>query len=339
MCFDTGNDVMSTESQSVSKHLSPIKKPRRRSFLDAIPWCLLALTVAGSCGAWYWAFDLCAHFRWYYFVIGVVWALAIWKQVRSKTMCCLLAAILWNGCLLLPYYVPASQSEIREGAATVSIISLNVFTANPNKSAVLAYLREQQADLIVVMEVDHRWEKALDELKDVYPHTLIQSREDNFGIGLLSRWPLKDERLVKLAGTNVPNVVATIACNDVEFRIVGTHPLPPIGAGYTHERNAQLRDVAELAQQSQLPCIVAGDFNATPWSSAFRDFAIRSHLRDSALGRGVQGSWNAKSPLIRIPIDHVFVPRNVHVVRRGLGRDVGSDHFPVEITLSMNPPE
>jgi endonuclease/exonuclease/phosphatase (EEP) superfamily protein YafD len=80
---------------------------------------------------------------------------------------------------------------------------------------------------------------------------------------------------------------------------------------------------------------VAGDLNCTPWSAAFREFVARSGLRDSALGRGVQGSWNARTRLTRIPIDHILVPSGWAVVHRALGPDVGSDHFPVEVTLRI----
>jgi endonuclease/exonuclease/phosphatase (EEP) superfamily protein YafD len=293
------------------------------------------MTLAGSCGDWYWALDLCAHFRHYYFLVALVWAAAIWKRVRSRAMCCLGLAILWNGGLILPYYWPAHNSSVTNEDTVVSLISLNVYTANRNKAAVITYLRDRQPDLIVVMEIDDRWEKALDELKDLYPHQFMQPRLDNFGIGLLSRWPLTEPRFVKLAGTGLPNIVASIRRNAHSFKLIATHPLPPIGAAFTHERNAQLHDLAKLIEASELPCLVAGDFNATPWSSAFRDFVAISHLRDSALGRGIQGSWNAKSPLIRIAIDQVFVPRDATVLKRLVGPNVGSDHFPIEATVEM----
>jgi endonuclease/exonuclease/phosphatase (EEP) superfamily protein YafD len=234
--------------------------------------------------------------------------------------------------------LPAHTSSVTNEATVVSLISLNVYTANRDKAAVIAYLRDRQPDLIVVMEIDDRWEKALVEgLKDLYPHRFIQPRLDNFGIGLLSRWPLTEPRFVKLAGTQLPNIVTTIDRDAHSFQLIATHPLPPIGALYTNERNAQLHELAKLIEASELPCLVAGDFNATPWSSAFRDFVAISHLRDSALGRGIQESWNAKSPLIRIAIDQIFVPRDAVVLRRVVGPNVGSDHFPVEATISMPP--
>lgn len=312
----------------------PAKKPRQ-SILDLGPIGLLAATVAGSCGDWYWLLDLASHFRWYYFVIGLIWLVGTIRQKRPVSLWCLSLALAWNGIGLLPYYLPTSQPAMSADATEISLISLNVYTANKNKAAVVEYLRRRQPGLIVVMEIDVDWAYALNELKDIYPHKLTQPRADNFGIGVLSKFPLKEARLVELAGTELPNIVARIDRDGKEFQLIATHPLPPVGAERTRERNAQLREVAELARQSPIPCIVAGDFNATPWSSAFRDFSVRSGLRDSALGRGVQGSWNAKSWLIRIPIDHVFVSASAAVTRRTVGPHVGSDHFPVEATILL----
>ena len=319
------------EKSSLGKNSSP-----HRAWIEkSVPWSLLALTLAGSCGTWHWALDLCSHFRWYYFVAAAVFGVLIWRKRRRAAMAALGVALLWNGGLLAPYYLPSSQPDIAEGGATVSLISLNVYTANTDKRAVIDYLRERSADLVVVMEVDERWEQALAELHDVYPHQFIQSRPDNFGIGLLSREPLAQKQFVNAGNTHLPTIVARVEREGRDFIIVATHPLPPIGASNTLERDAQLRAVADTVKASSLQCVVAGDFNATPWSSAFRYLTTRSGLRDSALGRGIQGSWNAKSPLMRIPIDHVLVPANVKVIRRAVGANVGSDHFPVEVEFVL----
>ena len=324
-----------TQREKLPQEQENIVSTRRAWIEESVPWGLLALTLAGSCGAWHWAFDLCSHFRWYYFVAATLFGILIWRKRRRAAMAALGVTLLWNGGLLAPYYLPSSQPDIAKDGATVSLISLNVYTGNTDKQAVIDYLRERSADLVVVMEVDERWEQALAELHDHYPHQFIQSRPDNFGIGLLSREPLAQSQFVNAGGTHLPTIVARVEREARAFVLVATHPLPPIGASNTRERNAQLRAVADIVKASSLPCVVAGDFNATPWSSAFRDLTARSGLRDSALGRGVQGSWNAKSPLIRIPIDHVLVPASVRVFRRVVGPNVGSDHFPVEIEFVL----
>lgn len=309
--------------------------PPRGSLLDFGPPALLIATVVASAGSWHWILDLASHFRCYYFVLALFSLLAICRKRRRYPQVCLTLAVIWNGWLILPYYWPQVQPPRPATATTISIISLNVFTANPDKADVVSYLRDRHPDLIVVMEIDVDWAFALQELKDLYPHRLIQPRADNFGIGLLSKWPLTDGQFVEFAGTELPNIVARIHRDGHEFQVVATHPLPPVGATQSQERNAQLRELADFVKRSNLASIVAGDFNATPWSAAFQDFAVRSELKDSALGWGIQGTWNAKTWLIRIPIDHIFVPTGSIVTRRAVGPSVGSDHFPVEATIVL----
>ncbi|HEY4259566.1 MAG TPA: endonuclease/exonuclease/phosphatase family protein [Schlesneria sp.] len=306
--------------------------PRRWGILEFCTLGLLLATVAGSLGAWYWLLDLCSHFRCYYFGFAVLCLIGVWRRKQSNWKWCLAFVLIWNGGLIAPY-LPTSTSETTGQVTPISIVSLNVHTKNQNKKAVVEYLRKQKPDLIVVMEIDVDWAVELKQLDDLYTHRLMNPRPDNFGIGLMSMWPLSRPRVMDFADNDLPSIVATIQHDSSPLQIIATHPLPPIGSSRAAERDQQLSKVALFAKSSTIPCVVAGDFNATPWSAAFREFASLSGLKDSALGRGVQASWNARAWFMRIPIDHVFVPKEAIVVHRAIGPDVGSDHFPVEATI------
>jgi endonuclease/exonuclease/phosphatase (EEP) superfamily protein YafD len=137
--------------------------------------------------------------------------------------------------------------------------------------------------------------------------------------------------------TGVPSIVATFADPGGDYTVIATHPVPPKSPDYARDRDTQLRAIAQLVAASPLPCIVAGDLNATPWSAAFRDLLATSGLRDTALGRGVQASWNARVWAPRIPIDHILAPPGTEIIRRAVGPFVGSDHFPVEAEIRLPP--
>lgn len=305
---------------------------RRWGVLEICALSLLVGTVAGSLGAWYWLLDLCSHFRCYYFGFAVLCLIGVWRRPQSFWKWLLGVVLVWNAVLIAPY-LPTSMTETPGKVTPITIVSLNVHTKNQNKQVVIDYLRKQRPDLIVVMEIDIDWAAALKELDDLYPHRLINPRPDNFGIGLLSMWPLSRPRVMDFADNDLPSIVATVQHDSNQFQFVATHPLPPIGSVRSKERDQQLRKVADFAKASAIPCVVAGDFNATPWSAAFHEFASRSELKDSAVGRGVQASWNARAWFMRIPIDHIFVPPETMVLNRSIGPDVGSDHFPVEATI------
>jgi len=305
---------------------------------------LLAVTIAGSCGAWHWLLDLASHFRWYGLLAAGAGVVLAARRPRSLAMACAGLALAGNAWALLPCWLPppatsavAVAAETESAVPPLSLILSNLHHRNADRSLAVAYLRDRAPDVAVLLEVDAAWATDLSSLDALYPFRIVEPQAGSFGIALLSRWPLEDGRVVALGGTPFPNIVATVRFHGRGIRVVATHPHPPLDAVNAAALQAQLVGVAAVAAGSRAPCIVAGDFNATPWSLGYRTFAARSGLRDTALGRGVQPTWNARLPAPRIPIDHVFASPDLAVLRRAVGPDVGSDHFPVEVTLGLPP--
>jgi endonuclease/exonuclease/phosphatase (EEP) superfamily protein YafD len=319
---------------------APAPAPRR-SLLDFLPFAVAAATVAGWGGGWHWLLDLANHFRWYWLLLACVAVATSWRRTGWLERSCLAVALAGNLWALLPYWIPpAGGGAVAGPPATgsrepVSLVSINVLTSNTNKPAVLAYLRSCDPDIIVALEVDAAWAAALAELSAGWPHAIVEPRGDNFGIALLAKRPPREQRVREFGDTGVPSIVATFADPAGDYTVIATHPVPPKSPDYARDRDVQLRAIAQLVAASPLPCIVAGDLNATPWSAAFRDLIATSGLRDTALGRGVQATWNARAWTPRIPIDHILAPPGTEILRRAVGPFVGSDHFPVEAEIRL----
>lgn len=331
--------------------MEPAPRPRPRLIdrlgprLDLLAVGLLAVTVAGWC-RWHWIPELAGHFSWYWLCMATAGLVAALVAGRRRAMIALGTAIALNAWPLVPYWLPAAVPDgagsARAASGTdaaptsgVSIISLNLLASNRDTARVVAYLRNRRADLVGLLEVDDFWADALSGLADLYPHRLVVPRDDNFGIALLSRLPVGAVREATFGAATVPTLVADVLHPGGDFTFIATHPLSPVCADWSRLRDAQLRAIADFVAAADRPCIVAGDFNATPWSPIGRAFAARSGLRDTALGRGLQPTWNARVWMPRIPIDHVYAPPRATVVRRGIGPDVGSDHLPVEAELVL----
>jgi endonuclease/exonuclease/phosphatase (EEP) superfamily protein YafD len=315
----------------------PPDTPRRRTLaLDLPAYGLAAATAAGFAGGWHWLLDLASHFPWYWLLAGLVWfAVAPRRRSRLATAC-LLVAVVVNAEMLLPYWLPTAEQPNTEtgGGGILRIVSLNVLADNADKDRTIAYLQQSDADVVVLLEVDDVWAEAVAALQHRYPHGLVHPRADRFGIAVLSRLPLANPRVEELAD-GPPVVITDLPRGARGCLLVAAHPPAPIAAAWSAGRDAQLAAIGEVAANESRPVIVAGDLNATPWSHGFRQLVRLRELRDSALGRGVQATWNARRVAPRIPIDHVVVSPEVRVVSRQVGPDVGSDHLPVEATLAI----
>jgi endonuclease/exonuclease/phosphatase (EEP) superfamily protein YafD len=308
----------------------PDTSPRRSLGSDLPAFGLAAVTLAGFAGGWHWLFDLASHFRWYWLLAALIWFAVAARQRSRLATVCLAIAIAANARAILPYWLPPTGGTDEGGA--IEIVSLNVFALNDDKDRTLAYLRRHAADLVVLAEIDAAWAEALESLAPLYPHRVIEPRADMFGVAVLSQLPLEAPRVAALAD-GPPAIVTGVRRGERSFLLVAAHPPAPISAAWSARRDAQLAAIGDLAATESRPVIVAGDLNATPWSHGFRQLVRLRGLRDSALGHGLQTTWNARHWVPRIPIDHVVVSPEVRVIARRIGPDVGSDHLPVEATL------
>jgi endonuclease/exonuclease/phosphatase (EEP) superfamily protein YafD len=311
--------------------------PAGGRWLDVVAVGVLAGSLAGFAGGWFWLFDLTTHFRWYWLVLSLAGLAACLKWRRPTAVACLAIAAAANARDLLPYWLPpvAPTAQAADEDRRVFVISMNVHRVNDDATAAVAYLRDRRPDVVAVLEVDDDWAAALEGLADLFPHRVIRPRPDNFGIALLSRWPLADTEIVAFSATGFPSIVATVRRPAGDFRFIATHPYPPFDASCTEQLTTHLDAVGAAVAAARLPCVVAGDFNAAPWSRPFRRLVAASGLVDSGLGRGVRPTWHAHLPAPRIPIDHVLVPADATVLRREVGPDIGSDHYPVEAEIVL----
>lgn len=329
---------MDTPPPDVKSDLPPKPPPKARK-LNGVRMLRIAFAILGAPTVFsflarvHWAFDLCTHFALQSTLLATVFlaAFLLFGQWKSAAVAGVL--LLVNLARLAPFYFP--NDDPQAGGPQLTLLVANVHTGNRDTTRLLQLIRRENPDVVLTMEVDRRWLRALDELKSTYPHFLEIGRSDNFGIALYSRRPAESIEEIELADSEVPTIVARLRIDGRPLAVFGTHPLPPIGGEYAGLRNRQLAALAELVSRETAPTIVAGDLNVTSWSPAFADFIRSSGLRDSRLGRGLQPSWPTSSPLIRIPIDHVLVSSDLSILDRHIGDPIGSDHFPVLVRLAL----
>ena len=293
-----------------------------------------AATV-GACGARIaWPLELLSHFRVQYAVALLLLSGVLTLARRRRVAAIAFAMFGLNGWFVAPY-LPIPGAAPRMAASpdqpVLKLVSINVFSGNPTPERVVEFLREEDPDVIVVLELTHDWKQRLEVLTPTHPHQAVQSSAGNFGIGLYSRYPLEGVRFLPLTGSDA--VTAMIVFEDATVRVLGAHPVPPQGR-YTALRNRQLTQLAEYASRGDGMAVLAGDLNITPFSPYFDDLLADSGLQDPRRGRGVLTTWPSQSWLLRIPIDHCLVSEEIAATLR-TGPDVGSDHLPLIAELRL----
>lgn len=267
-----------------------------------------------------WALDLFAHWQPVY---AVAWMMA-----------CLLGALnsrrwlLGLPLVLLPWLSASPKAVEMHGPPdfVVSVANVNIRQRDPE--ALLAWLERHPANVVVLTELSPDYADALKArhyggFRYQAFHPLVSPP----GLGLLSDRPLRNVRLIpdRLGAFRME---ADLDIEGRAVRFVALHPKPPMATRKYTERDRLLRTLSVTAGSQ--PMIIAGDINATPWSSAL----LGAHATQLARITGWAPTYPSEGGgVFGIGIDHVLVSPQFAGTDAERGPDVGSDHLPVRVGL------
>jgi endonuclease/exonuclease/phosphatase (EEP) superfamily protein YafD len=256
-------------------------------------------------------------------VVGL--GLACARAWRWASACALLAVLH----LMPPLTV---MRPVQRGARPdLRMLVANVLTSNEDPQRLLALIARERPDAIALVEVDDAWIAALEPLRGDYPHRVVETRDDNFGVALFSRLPFAGSTILHIGGFELPVIDATLA-GDRAMRVVVAHPPPPVSSDHSEVRDAMLAALAgRIAADGRT--VVVGDLNCTAWAAPFRALLRDGRLRDSHPGWWREATWPAPLGMLGIPIDQVLTGEGVVVTDRRVGESIGSDHLPIIVGL------
>jgi endonuclease/exonuclease/phosphatase (EEP) superfamily protein YafD len=314
-----------------------MKKPKHRRtrldrVLDIFIIGILIASLFGYLGRFNWFLDLFSHFRVQYLQLCLVpFIVALWLR-RDKRAVALVMLVCLNYTFVLPLYFgkPAPPTE-----KPFRAMLMNINANNGNTELVLGSIRQAAPDILLLEEVTLKWASELEVLNATYPYRIAEPQEGCFGIMLLSKYPLEHGAVVQIGIAGVPSIITEVHLPQDVVSIIGTHPLPPVSAEGSLQRNIQLAAIPDMVHQQKHPVLLIGDLNTTPWSPYFKQLLNESGLKNSMKGFGHQPSWPVNHFFLRIPLDHVLHSPEITIHNRMILRDVGSDHFPVIVDFSV----
>jgi endonuclease/exonuclease/phosphatase (EEP) superfamily protein YafD len=237
---------------------------------------------------------------------------------------------------IFPVEVPRASSKISE--SSICILSSNVLMTNTNTQSLIDLIKSTNPDVVITLESDARWQKALDTLSVQYPHTIKAPFDNFYGMHVYSRLALKEKYLEYLVKEDIPSVHCVVTLNsgkDINLRVL--HPMPPSPTeSYSStRRDIELIIVGQKVAEHDVPTIVAGDLNDVAWSKTSKLFKHISGLKDPRIGRGFFNTFHAAYPFLRWPLDHMFHSSHFSLVSLKRLRLKGSDHFALLTHLQL----
>jgi endonuclease/exonuclease/phosphatase family metal-dependent hydrolase len=265
-----------------------------------------------------------------------------------------------GACLALAATLASCAAHAVSPPAELRVLVYNIHAGKDaggvdNLERVAALVRETRADVVLLQEVDRLTTRSgnVDQLRELERGTgyhgafgrTLDYQGGEYGIALLSRWPIVHDTLVPLridppqqraGGSYEPRgmLAARVAMPGRELRVINTH----LDASRDdHYRRQEVAHVAakldSLAGAGGGLAIAGGDFNAEPGTATHRAMT-EGGVRDawSACGDGGTGfSFPASGPVKRI--DYLFIANAAECVSARVLVTEASDHRPLLVTL------
>lgn len=286
--------------------------------------------------------DVFAHFAPFWLLLGVaglvVWLIGGGRSLNRTTPIVAAVAILAAGGLMLPELTRSKGPRPPAEGETLKLIQFNIWGRAGDPDGIVEWVQAQDADILVFEEAFARSGGVARALAKDYPYQTTCAEPLPCSTMILSRYrPIAQQGLNgSVSRTNLQAALATYRTAGGELSVIGVHYTWPLPAGPQQQQTRRLAAVIDTLPRGST--IVSGDFNSTPWS-----FSLRRQDKRFGLLRRTHAlpSWPA-APFTRqhiafpfpfLPIDHVYAGSDWKTVSVKRGPKLGSDHYPVVVTL------
>ncbi len=304
---------------------------------------LFLLVLAGYAGHWGPALEVIANFRLHLAVLsgalGMVLGLARLRRSAGLALLTTLIAAAGLG--------PALDLAERPGdGRPLTLLYANLWDRNPQPQALAAMLRALDADILITSETTRSVVEGAGGLRAAYPYRLVTSGAgEALRTAIWSKFPLRDGELY-LNNTVAPTAAAAIADlgGGATLSLIGAHFSRPFERLHQVQAEA-LGPIAKKLGRARLghPLIVAGDFNAAPWSWVV---ARAAEVTGTDVLGGYRVTWKGSypTPLGPLPepwghqIDQILLSEGIGVEAVGTLSLPGSDHRGLLVRLRIPAP-
>ena len=278
--------------------------------------------------------------------LGMVIFWSDWQLGQWLLFIVLSSALAFQLRMVLPYTIlwkkeVLTAKEMPDGHAhQLKIMVSNVLTPNDETQKLVELVKDKRPDILITLETDKKWEKALNQIEANYPYTVKVPLDNLYGMHLYSKLELIDPEVKYLMIDDIPSIHTQLRLQGGQvIWLYCLHPMPPspTEADKSTTRDAELLMVGKHIKENKQTAILAGDLNDVAWSKTTRRFQRISGLLDPRIGRHFINTFHVKYPFLRWALDHIFHSACFTLVDIKRMPSIGSDHFPVMTTLQYDP--
>ncbi|MBP7956008.1 MAG: endonuclease/exonuclease/phosphatase family protein, partial [Psychrobacter sp.] len=278
--------------------------------------------------------------------LGMVIFWSDWQFGQWLLFIVLSSALAFQLRMVLPYTVlwkkeVLTAKDMPNGHAhQLKIMVSNVLTPNDETQKLVELVKDKRPDILITLETDKKWEKALNQIEANYPYTVKVPLDNLYGMHLYSKLELIDPEVKYLMIDDIPSIHTQLRLQGGQvIWLYCLHPMPPspTEADKSTTRDAELLMVGKHIKENKQTAILAGDLNDVAWSKTTRRFQRISGLLDPRIGRHFINTFHVKYPFLRWALDHIFHSACFTLVDIQRMPSIGSDHFPVLTTLQYEP--
>lgn len=289
-------------------------------------------TILGFFGSTWWLFDFAANFRAHLAVVLLLIALAYSLLFSKATGLFFLAMAAINGLLVLPLYSGSPAAAV--GDESMTIVSFNVGQRASIRDITFRWIEQVDADLVVLLDSTDAFLEQ-EELMEPYSLQNDLPLDRSFGITILTKDAVETE-IIRASQIRDAVVRVEAAIGDQPLVVYAVQTRSGGNVEDADLRDEYLAEVGRMARDETDPTVIVGDFQATPWSHAFKELQASADLENSMNGFGLQTTWPAdRWAFLRIPVDHLLHSEELTTIDRYLGPTFGVDHRPLVVKLGI----
>ena len=232
-------------------------------------------------------------------------------------------------------------NRVQNPDQTLTVATLNQFLRNRDTVTPATALRPLDPDLVLLQEISEPVAESLANNLDL-PFTEVSgfNRSSGFSdIAILSKHPvLSVDALTDRFGSNEQAFFKiNVDVDGQEVAVYSAHfPGPFSFENFSNSQSVQQALIEEVSRE-EVPTVVAGDLNLTPFSPVYRSFAgsLQSQgFETTTTSPFAQCSWHGFGSLACLRIDHIFY-KDLGFIDQQILEDTGSDHRIVIVELAF----